>query len=101
MRAATLNTGALGSFSLNPTCTLFAAVDAFPSRPKARAMALWEKEKAFAADLAATVETIVKELAAADRASNAKRPASHWDTGRKGSLHMLRRGVTCSSYVRR
>jgi hypothetical protein len=33
---------------------------------KARAMVAWEKEKDFAADLAATVETIVKELGQAD-----------------------------------
>ncbi|MBB4199937.1 hypothetical protein CCR94_10790 [Rhodoblastus sphagnicola] len=35
---------------------------------KGRAMVAWEKEKDFAADLAATVETIVKELAQADAA---------------------------------
>jgi hypothetical protein len=33
---------------------------------KARSMVAWEKEKEFATDLSATVETIVKELAAAD-----------------------------------
>lgn len=35
---------------------------------KARAMVAWEKEKDFRADLAATVETIVKELGQADAA---------------------------------
>ena len=47
---------------------------------KARAMVAWEKEKDFAADLAATVETIVKELAAADAALTAERLLRFIDT---------------------
>lgn len=39
---------------------------------KARAMIAWEKERAFAADLAATVETIIKELAPADPAAGVR-----------------------------
>ncbi|MCW2318538.1 hypothetical protein M2322_004107 [Rhodoblastus acidophilus] len=47
---------------------------------KARAMVAWEKEKDFAADLAATVETIVKELAAADAALAVERLLRFIDT---------------------
>jgi hypothetical protein len=40
---------------------------------KARAIVAWEKEKDFAADLAATVETIVKDLGQADAAAAVER----------------------------
>ena len=47
---------------------------------KARSMVAWEKEKEFAADLAATVDTIVKELAAADAALAIERLLRFIDT---------------------
>lgn len=47
---------------------------------KARAMVAWEKEKDFAADLAATVETIVKELGQADAALAVERLLRFIDT---------------------
>ena len=47
---------------------------------KARSMVAWEKKKEFAADLAATVETIVKELAAADAALAIERLLRFIDT---------------------
>lgn len=47
---------------------------------KARAMVGWEKERAFAADLDATVETIIKELAPLDAASAFQRVLRFIDT---------------------
>ena len=47
---------------------------------KARSMVAWEKEKEFAADLAATVDTVVKELAAADPALAIERLLRFIDT---------------------
>mgnify|MGYP001810002039 CR=1 FL=1 len=47
---------------------------------KARAMIAWEKERAFAADLAATVETIAKELAPLDPAAAVQRLLCFVDT---------------------
>ncbi|MGO8739151.1 DUF6880 family protein [Rhodoblastus sp.] len=47
---------------------------------KARAMVAWEKEKDFAADLAATVEAIVKELGQADAALAVERLLRFIDT---------------------
>ncbi|MCW2283162.1 hypothetical protein M2323_000932 [Rhodoblastus acidophilus] len=50
---------------------------------KARAMVAWEKEKDFAADLAATVETIAKELAQAAAAMALERLLRFVDTHAK------------------
>ena len=47
---------------------------------KARAMVAWEKERAFAADLDATVETIAKELAGLDAAAAVQRLLRFIDT---------------------
>ena len=47
---------------------------------KARSMVAWEKEKEFAADLAATVETILKELGAADASLATERLLRFIDT---------------------
>ena len=47
---------------------------------RARSMLAWEKEKEFAADLAATVDAIVKELAAADAALAIERLLRFIDT---------------------